>query len=95
MRLALYPGLYIFFNVSRLKNREGLVDFHDVMAVVYRMTLFRMNHCTVVTTTELLPKPNFNYPVSFLFVSDDRTSSTAPSTETCHVMCESNMYNCL
>ena len=96
MRLVLYPGLYVYFNIAHLKNREGVVDFHAVMDMVYRMILFGMNHCTI-TTTELPPKPNFNYPVhiSYLFVSDDRTSSTAPSTETCHVMCESDMYNCL
>ena len=31
--LASFPGLPMFFNVHE-KNREGLVDFHDVMDVV-------------------------------------------------------------
>ena len=31
---SLEPGLPMFFNVSRAKNREGLVDFADVMDVV-------------------------------------------------------------
>ena len=31
-----------------LKNREGLVDFHDVMDVVYRMTRIGMNYCALI-----------------------------------------------
>ena len=29
------------------ENREGLVDFHDVMDVVYRMTCIGMNNYTL------------------------------------------------
>ena len=32
--LASYPGLPMIFNVHK-KNREGLVDFGDIMDVVY------------------------------------------------------------
>ena len=34
-------------NCCTLKNRGGLVDFHDVMDVVYMMTRIGMNNCTL------------------------------------------------
>ena len=37
------------FPCCTLKNREGLVDFHDVMDVIFTMTRIGMNHCTRTT----------------------------------------------
>ena len=41
------------------EKSEGLVDFHDVMDVVYRMTRIGMYHCTVhvLSHRPCVPKP--------------------------------------
>ena len=41
------------------ENQEGLVDFHDVMDVVYRMTRIGMYHCTLhaLSCRPRIPKP--------------------------------------
>ena len=38
----------VFFSMLYAENQEGLVDFHNVMDVVYKITHIGMNHCTVV-----------------------------------------------
>ena len=40
--------MFLFFSKLYVENQEGLVDVHNVMDVVYKITHIGMNHCTVV-----------------------------------------------